>query len=40
MIDKIGFGATTKTADEILEGTADIDTITDDPTSKRLFEIF
>ena len=40
MIDKIGFGATTKTADEILEGTADIDAITDDDTSKRLLRIF
>ena len=40
VIDRIGFGATTKTADDILEGTADIDAITDDDTSKRLLEIF
>ena len=40
VIDSIGFGATTSTVDDILEGTADIDSITNDPTSKRLFEIF
>ena len=40
MIDNIGFGAATSTTDEILKGTADIDAITNDPTSKRLFEIF
>ena len=40
MIDSIGFGATTSTTDANLEGTADIDAITDDPTSKRLFELF
>ena len=38
--DKIGFGATTKIADDILEGTADIDAITDNDTSKRLLRIF
>ena len=38
--DKIGFRATTKTANEILEGTTNIDEITNDPTSKRLLEIF
>ena len=38
--DKIGFGATTSTANEILAGTANIDEITKDPTSKRLLEIF
>ena len=39
-IDSIGFGVTTTTADEILKGTADIDAIINDPTSKKLFEIF
>ena len=40
MSDKIGFGANTKTVNDILERTADIDAITDDPTSKHLLEIF
>ena len=40
VINSIGFGATTITTDEMLKGTADIDTIIDDPTSKQLFEIF
>ena len=40
MSDAIGFGATTTLADDILEGTADIDAITDDQTSKKLLEIF
>lgn len=40
VIDSIGFGATTSTTDDILKGTADIDAITDDPTSKQLFQIF
>ena len=40
VIDKVEFGATTKTADDILEGTADIDAITNDSTSKCLFETF
>ena len=39
-IDSIGFEATTTTVDESLKGTADIDTITDDPTSRQLFDIF
>ena len=38
--DKIGFGATTQSANEILEGTANLDEITDDSTSKRLLETF
>ena len=38
--DKIGWGATTPTANEILVGTANIDEITNDPTSKRLLEQF
>ena len=38
--DKIEFGATTPTANEILAGTANMNEITDDPTSKRLREIF
>ena len=37
--DKIRFGATTKIANEILERTANIDEITNDPSSKRLLEI-
>ena len=40
MIHSIGFGAKTSTADDILKGTADIGEITDDTTSKKLFEIF
>ena len=40
VIGSIGFGATTKTANRILEGIADIDAITNGLTSKRLFEIF
>ena len=40
MIDSIGFGATTKTTNKIMKGTPDIDTITNDSTSKNLFEIF
>ena len=44
MIDKIGVGVgvgvTTKITDEILEGTADIDAIIDDSTSKCLLEVF
>ena len=40
VINSIGFGATTQIADKILKGTADIDAITNDPTSKTLFEIF
>ena len=40
VIDSIGFGATTTTANKILKGTANIDAITDGPTSKSLFEIF
>ena len=39
VIDSIKFGTITKTADKILKGTADIDAITNDPTSKNLFEI-
>ena len=39
-IDSIRFRATTSTVDEILEGTGDLNAITDNPTSKRLFEIF
>ena len=38
--DKIGFGATTQLANEILEETANLHEITDDPTSKRLLEEF
>ena len=38
--DKISFGATTQTANEILGGTANINEITNDPTNKRLLEIF
>ena len=38
--DKIGFGATTQTVNKILEGIANINEITKDPTSKRLLEIF
>ena len=38
--DNIGFGETTQFADDILKGTANIDAITNDPTSKNLFEIF
>ena len=38
--DKIGFGTTTQTANEILEKTASLDEITDDPTSKRLLKEF
>ena len=40
MSDKIGFGATTKIADDILVGTADIDEITDDDTGKSLLRMF
>ena len=40
LIDSIGFRAATKTADKNLEGTADIDAIINDPTSKSLFGIF
>ena len=40
VINSIGFGATTSTLDKILEETADLNAITDDPTSKNLFEIF
>ena len=40
VIDNIGFGVTTTTADAILKGTVDIDAITNDPTSKRLFDMF
>ena len=40
VIDSIGFGATMTTANKILKGTANIDSITDGPTSKSLFEIF
>ena len=38
--DKIGFGTTTQLANEVLEGTANLYEITDDPTSKRLLEEF
>ena len=38
--DKIGFGTTTQLANEILEGTANIDEITNNSTSKRLLEEF
>ena len=38
--DRIGFSETTKTANEILEGTANIGEITEDSTSKSLLEIF
>ena len=38
--DRISWGATTPTANEIVAGTANIDEITDDPTSKRLLEKF
>ena len=38
--DKIGWGATTPTAKKILVGTAKIDEITTNPTSKRLLEQF
>ena len=38
--DKLGFGATTQLANEILEETANLDEITDDPTSKRLLKEF
>ena len=40
MSDKIGFGATTQIVDDILEGTADIEGITDDETSKGLLRMF
>ena len=39
-VDSIGFEATTSAANEILEQTADLDAINNDPTSKHLFEIF
>ena len=38
--EKIGWGATTQIADDIIEGTADIDDITDDTTGKKLLEMF
>ena len=38
--DKIGFGVTTQISDDILEGTADIEGITDDETSKGLLRMF
>ena len=40
MSDKIGFDAITKIAEDILEGTADIEGITDDETSKGLLRMF
>ena len=40
VINKIGFGANTKTVNDVLEGTSNIDAITNDPTSKRLLENF
>ena len=40
MSDKIGFGVTTKIVYDILEGTADIEGITDDETSKGLLRMF
>ena len=38
--DKIGFGATTDFANGILAGTANLDEITEDPTSKQLLSEF
>ena len=40
IINSIGFGATTKTTDKFMKGTTDIEKLTDDLTSRLLFEIF
>ena len=38
IIDKIGFGATSDLADEIIAGTADISSLADNPMSKALLK--